>query len=347
MLWPALLALVAAEKRYVIVSSPAQSEILYWQAPAFEKDEEAAAVAEVTDSRGGPTTDPSLAPQQLISGLQAPVGLAMDMPRQGLYVADPGALKIYRYDVRATATGLEVGAAVEIVSNFQSRWVAVDAIGNLFFSDEQNNIIYKVTAEQLVHPPESFMTSTSSSVGAYKNEIATPVRLYDGATVAAVSSPGGLAVDNFRVFWANKGFGTQVGSVVQGYEAPSAANPTAVTPLALNAIKVYGVCLSSSNVYFSADDKKFLYGVKKMGGAIATISEKMKGPRGCAWDGDGTVYVADEVSNQVWSFPANMQSLSPQRLDKAFTVQGPSGIAVFSVSFAPAAVLAAVYALLA
>ena len=39
-------------------------------------------------------------------------------------------------------------------------------------------------------------------------------------------------------------------------------------------------------------------GPAEVGGAIATISEKMKGPRGCAWDGDGTVYVADETGNK-------------------------------------------------
>ena len=30
------------------------------------------------------------------------------------------------------------------MSNFASRWVATDAVGTLFFSDEQNNVIYKV-----------------------------------------------------------------------------------------------------------------------------------------------------------------------------------------------------------
>ena len=86
-----------------------------------------------------------LRPQPLISeGLESPVGLAMDHARHGLYVADPQALKIYRYIVTATSTGLMVGEAVQAVSNFQARWVAVDSSGNLFFSDEQNNAIYKV-----------------------------------------------------------------------------------------------------------------------------------------------------------------------------------------------------------
>jgi len=341
----ALLALASAEKRYVIVSSPSQADVFYWLAPSFERNPEEAQVAAVTANSAAPgaLTDPSITPMSLKLGLTAPVGLAVDQSRGGLYVADPEEQKIYRFNVRATATGLEVGEKKPIVNNIAARWVAVDAVGTLFFSDEQSNLIYKVDAKDLVEPISPTFMSIHE---AYKDEPVSPTVLYDGANVAAVSSPGGVAVDNFRVFWANKGFGTQVGSVVQGYEQPSAANPTAVTPIALNAIKVYGVCISSSNVYFTAEDKKTLYGVKKMGGAIATVSEKMAGPRGCAWDGDGTVYVADEAGSKVWSFPANMKSLSPQRLDEAFTVQSPSGIAVFTVSFAPVAVVAALFALL-
>lgn len=341
-----LIALVAAQlKRYVIVSSPAQSQVLYWEAPPFEKDVDVGQAQAVEAANGGAMMDPSVNPQTLISGLKGPIGLAVDMPRHGLYVADPEAMKIYRYVLIPTATGLEVGDQMEVVSNKAARWIAVDAIGSLFFTDEGNNVIYKVPATQLVKDADmSFMTS-GAAVGSYTSDLSTPISLYDGTSVSAVSAPGGVAVDNFRVFWSNKVFGTQVGSVVQGYETPSAANPTAVTPVALNAIKVYGVCLSSSNVYFT-DDKTFMYGVKKVGGAIATISEKMLGPRGCSWDGDGTVYVADETGNQVWSFPANMKSLSPQRLDKAFQVQGPSGVAVFTTGSGARAALLALLAYL-
>ena len=48
--------------------------------------------------RTGVWLDPRREPQPLISeGLESPVGLAMDHARHGLYVADPQALKIYRY----------------------------------------------------------------------------------------------------------------------------------------------------------------------------------------------------------------------------------------------------------
>ena len=62
--------------------------------------------------------------------------------------------------------------------------------------------------------------------------------------------------------------------------------------------QVYGICIAGNNVYYT-DKRTNLYGVKKHGGGIATISESMKGPRGCAWDGDGTIYVADMEGGKV------------------------------------------------
>jgi hypothetical protein len=338
MRWCALVAFALGEDRkYVIVSSPTQATVSYWQA------------TDIGDTIGdtvysSPYLDPRREPQPLISeGLESPVGLAMDHSRHGLYVADPQALKIYRYIVTATSTGLMVGEAVQVVSNIQARWVAVDASGNLFFSDEQNNAIYKVDKSQLVNPAINFLEG--EKVAHYiDDEVAEPVKLYDASKTPEVSAPGGVAVDNYRVFWTNKVLGTQHGSVVQGFEEPPPGAPTLAEKITDNTLKVYGVCLSNTNIYFT-DEKTFMYGVKKVGGAVATISEKMKGPRGCAFDGDGTVYFADEEGNAVMSLPGNIHNLAPMKLHRAFSVNGPFGLAVFNVVSSHAAV-AALFAIL-
>jgi sugar lactone lactonase YvrE len=335
MRWCALIALaLGQDRKYVIVSSPTQASVMYWQ-PTDIGDN----IEENSALYSSPYLDPRRDPQPLISeGLESPVGLAMDQARHGLYVADPQALKIYRYIVTATSTGLMVGEAVQVVSNFQARWVAVDSHGNLFFSDEQNNAIYKVDKSQLVNPATNFLEG--ETVAHYiDDEVAEPVKLYDASKTPEVSAPGGVAVDNYRVFWTNKVLGTQHGSVVQGFEEPPPGAPTLAEKVADNTLKVYGVCLSHSNIYFT-DDKTFMYGMKKVGGAIATISEKMKGPRGCAFDGDGTVYFADETGNAVMSLPGNIHNLAPMKLHKAFTLNGPFGLAVFNVVSSHAAVAA-------
>lgn len=37
---------------------------------------------------------------------------------------------------------------------------------------------------------------------------------------------------------------------------------------------------------------------------MATFTEQLEAPRGLAWDGDGTVYVADQAGSAVFSFPS-------------------------------------------
>jgi len=54
-------------------------------------------------------------------------------------------------------------------------------------------------------------------------------------------------------------------------------------------------------------------------------------PRGCAFDGDGTVYVADKGGNAVYSLPANANAYSLDTpLSKVASVQGAFGVAVYT-----------------
>jgi len=320
-----LLAAAAAleSPKYLIVSAPRYSKVEYFRLPDDHSSHAAGNLAAM------PLID---------SGLKSPQGLAVDgkngkctgEPADGarLFVADPDQRKVFCYELTFT-NGLLMtnGAATVAAQNVEARWVAVDGIGNLFFTDEMTNVVEKVTGEQL------------------RKGQATPGVIYDGATVQEVNRPGGIATDNFHVFWSNKAIGTQVGSVVRGLEEPdSGANAATVTQIAKNANKVYGVCLSQNNVYFS-DSQTFLYGVKKNGGAIATVTDKLLGPRGCAWDGDGTVYVADKTANAVYSFAGNMHILRPAQLTKVADYDAAFGLAVVQANAgAVSLLLAALFA---
>jgi len=341
-----VLLFVAQALRYVIVSTPdeATNKIQYWKAPDFAADTDAA--TEVMEATGMP--DASVTPQTLLTdedGLSYPIGVAVDHPRRGLYVADVEATKIFRWKLILENGALKADKTAgpqTVVEGKAIRWLAVDSRGTLFYTDEDGSGIWKVSAEQLIESggatSEGFLPS---SPGVYTANVGIPRQMYEGTKTPAVSAPGGIAVDNFHVFWGNKGLGTQVGSVVEGFETADLEKPKPATPIALNSQKVYGVCVASGNIFYT-DDKTFLYGVRKYGGGIATVAESMKGPRGCVWDGDGTIYVADETGNKVVSFPSNMRSLAPQKLEKRFEITAPMGLAVVEFSSA-----AAVFALLA
>merc|ERR1719473_1453235 len=332
--WP--LALAAAT-RFVLYTSPTTQQVMYWRAPAGSWEDPSVR----TDLGENPGRD-AVALLNDANGVKAPTGICVDQVRRGLYVTDPVERKILRYILVPVPGGkLDVYPdAQTVITNVASRWCAVDSLGSLFFSDEGESVIYKVPASKLVDPTEGAVAflEGQTAAGTYKAEPVADLsgdpifggagKLYPGDKVPSVSGPGGVAVDNFRVFWANKMEGTQVGSVVQGFEAPSDADRTKTLPIAKNTNKVYGVCLSASNVFFT-EEKYKIHGVKKFGGAIATINVGLHSPRGCAWDGDGTIYVADEGGDQVYSFPANQKALGPTSIQKAFIAQRPVGVAVF------------------
>jgi len=281
------------QDKFLIVSSPRFSKISYFKVGADVKE-----------------------PLPLIDkGLRAPQGLAVDPKTKQLFVADPNARKILIYQLSVVGDVLMADGNVRTAAqNVEARWVAVDGEGNLFFTDELKNVIQRIRAADLA------------------GNGGTPATIYDGATVAEVNRPGGLAVDNFHVFWANKAVGTQVGSVVKGLEEPEMLTEEhSVAQIAKNSNKVYGVCLSQNNVFYT-DSQKFLFGVKKNGGAIATVSDRLMGPRGCTWDGDSTVYVADKYANKIISFPGNMHNLAPAPMTNFANFEDAFGLAVIHAS---------------
>lgn len=257
-----------------------------------------------------------LEPKTLIdSGLQHPQGIAIDQKRRRLYVADPDVQKIYSYQLVANDGVLTTDGRQTVISqNCESRWVSVDGVGNVFFSDEPQNLIMKLPADKVLR-------------GETKPEI-----VYNGNSLSEVSKPGGIATDNFHVYWTNKHFGSQVGSVIKAPEFPQTASALpagAMSVLGKNSVKSYGVCLALGNVYYT-DDHHSIYGVKKAGSKVSEISHALNRPRGCVWDGDGTVFVADRGASAVYSFAGSMHHLGHTEVRRAFDFDDAFGLAVLS-----------------
>lgn len=265
-----------------------------------------------------------LTPTTLIdSGLRFPQGIAVDQQRKLLYVTDPDARKIYSYRLKLSEFDIAIeGEQTVVCHEAESRWIAVDGVGNVFFSDEPRNLILTIPAAK----------AQQSLRG---GEATVPEVVFTGSSISAVNDPGGIAVDNFHVYWTNKHWGTQVGSVVRGSERPASSSDTGtVSVLARNVVKSYGICLALDNIYYT-DSEKFLYGVKKSGGPATEVSSQLQHPRGCAWDGDGTVYVADRKQNAVFAFASNMHKITGVELRKVFDIEDAFGLAVAVAAGSP------------
>jgi len=281
---------------YLLISTPSSGKIQYVKLPA--NGDLAGAV-----------------PQTLIdTGLKHPQGLAIDHKRKRLFVADPDVQKIFAYQITESGGVLTTDGRQTIVSeSAESRWVAVDGLGNVFFSDEPKSRILKITMARMVR-------------GNTQPEI-----VYSGKDLTQVNHPGGVAVDNFHVFWSNKRFGTKAGTIVKGSEVIDKSGPLekSLSVLASNSPKSYGVCLALNNVFFT-DSEHSIFGVKKTGGEVSEVSNVLKKPRGCVWDGDGTVFVADREQNAIFSFAGNMHKITKADVKKVLEIEDAFGLAFLS-----------------
>lgn len=291
--------------KYLFISMPHLDQVSYVRMPSAKPlIGRGAPKWHVQELRGGPGP-----------GTGA-TGLAVDQIRKILYVAAPKKRAVLGYRIKFNDGQAFVdGREWDAVTDVQTHWIACDGLGSLFLTDEEGGQILKVHAEDLLaHKPNAKV-------------------IYNSASITKVSSPGGIAVDNFHVYWGNKVLGTQAGSVVKGFEMPAnpaQPDPESVRAIATNADKVYGVCLVEDSVFFSVP-KKVLYGVDKSGiTKAAEVHSGFHSPRGCVWDGEGTVFVADWGANSVLQFAGNMKTPGEARVSKLVDVASPFDVAVMS-----------------
>lgn len=300
--------------QYLLVSQPHLQKVTYFEIPDDPYGNKTGAAGIDADSEI----------ELIVEGLQDPRGIAIDPKTNRLFVADEMQQKVLSFDL-AVKDGklIYTGDPVTVAQDVKPRWVAVDGVGNVFFTSGADNKIQRVMAERM-------------ELGDTRAEL-----VYTGQTVYQVSRPSGLAIDNFNIYWANREQGIKMGSLAMGLEMPPENEPwTTVRTLADNVLISYGVCLSATNVYYTADART-IHGVKKVGGPIVKITDKLNQPRGCVWDSDGTIYVADRGNEGIYTFPASAPELVSQRLKKFTSVAAPWGLAIvsFPKSSASSAVL--------
>lgn len=337
---------------YLIVSSPSMGKIVYTPMKNFK-------------SRTGRTY------ALIDSGLAEPRGIAVDRERGALYVADPGAGRIYRYRLIVTDAGnagkmqlATDGVQVTIAEGVQAVWVAADISGDVFYSDPtaktvnripagtisqlcdgegQSNELQFVSEKQLeaasaVEVQEELTGESSEdkpTMGSMK--IYT---VYEGKVNPRVSVPAGLASDGLHLFWANGVKAKSAGSVVRGMVKPKQVQRTGkggeppmfpATLLANNTDEAYGVAKSSNMVLYSSNQSGIgsVYGIMEGSQHVTQFVSTLAEPRGMVWDGDQTVFVADQAAHAVWSFPVG-RMVNNAPLTRSVALQGAFGVALLS-----------------
>lgn len=258
----------------------------------------------------------------LITGLSQPAGLAVWQGKDNayLYVAVTGESKILAYELYSSLDqhSVSAGSPTTVASGLGNVYgLAVDGFGNLYYSTIDGTV-GKLASEK------GSLSSSAQKTTLYTSDDQT------------VSKPAALAADSFYVYWGNTESGATTGSVVKAFERDAeklkTTYPDYPKALAKNSDKAMGVCLARANVFFTGESQS-LFGVASDGGTPVEISHGFQSPRGCAYDGDNTIYVADSDGGAIYSLPANFLALrAVSRLTKVAQITSPEHVVVFTNS---------------
>eukprot|EP00931_Biecheleriopsis_adriatica_P082593 TRINITY_DN5604_c0_g2_i1.p1 TRINITY_DN5604_c0_g2~~TRINITY_DN5604_c0_g2_i1.p1 ORF type:complete len:351 (+),score=72.08 TRINITY_DN5604_c0_g2_i1:74-1126(+) len=303
---------------YVFVSSPVNRTVYY-----------AKLLNAAEQSRNTP-----MSLKTLLKGkeqVQLPLGLAVDNARSILYVADPGQHAVLAFRIFSDpeqAGYLDADSPVVVMSGVSAHWVAVNSVGTLFASDPHKGSIWTQSADVLRKMVNDEFADP------------TPTELYSQAYAAPVRWPQGLASDGMKLVWANGQDGLEVGAVARGVEdrgsgSGSRYSPEVTMSMSKDVDAAYGVCVTSSRIFFTGQENS-VYSMRSDGtGRRVTITNKLKEPRGCAYDGDGTIFVADRKMGRVYSFAGGSPNIGGQRIMvPVMQVNDAFGVAVLSPSSA-------------
>lgn len=258
------------------------------------------------------------------------------------------------------------GIRVKVLDGHAVEWVTVDDTGNLFYTAPDTNNINKIPNATIDKISTGELQSSVLTILSEKTQEATAMleakrhagnlphpeygglvdkppapphiySVYEADANPYVSLPASIVADGASLYWTNGQDGQTAGTVVKGevnpqsQPTPSGPKPFPATPLTNVSDGAFGVAKAHRNLYFTRDgapgDKGFVSGVVDGSNVSLDVSHHLGRPRGLVWDQDNTVYVADEETGDVFSFPAGaMRADMP--LTKAVHMDGAYGLAV-------------------
>lgn len=277
------------------------------------------------------------------SGLVEPSGLAFDPELGNLYVADPGASSVYCYRLALVGGKLTtVSSRMTILTNRSVDWISVDPDDSgVLFSDRKSNTINKINAVTLDDIYLGDVSAEDLPVD-HINDALTESRplqprileIYNASSSQHVLSPSAVLSDGMRLFWLNSAPSDQSGELVQAMSIPKVNTTGAQTAPLVSPSGFVPDALASSrtHMFWSGENPSAgtasIFATGKAGGHhVYNMEVNLARPRGLAWDGDNTLFVADEARGNVYSMPVGKLEVGPP-LTKAMALQGAVGVAV-------------------
>lgn len=180
----------------------------------------------------------------------------------------------------------------------------------------------------------------------------TAFSLYEINNSPYVGKPGGLVSDGRRLYWTNTRNGSIYGTVGGGEVNPGVdrraamggSTPNFPTRMIANITEHgYGIAKSNNLIFITAStgeetitavagragvSEGSVYAVTEQG-VFTKLASGLVEPRGIVWDGDGTIYVADQAADTVYSMPVGRLVSNAPR-SKVVDLRSAFGLALLS-----------------
>jgi hypothetical protein len=223
---------------------------------------------------------------------------------------------------------LQADGAQVLLSGVTSKWVTVDGTGDVLCPVANGDKVWLVpgdVAAAVANGERGELSVSGSDTAA--------LELYSSNT-PSLKNVQGIASAGGRAFWANGVDGDTVGTVASAViDVTDASRSLTALPQVMGVSAASGICIANSRIFYT-DGAASLYSVPLSGGQTVAkdVSSQFQEARGCAYDGDGSVYVADAQAGKVYDVSVGSSKMSTtsgeQQLEVAMDVPGSFGLTV-------------------
>lgn len=315
-----------------------------------------------TDSAASTSSQSTTAVQ---GTLLQPQGLAMWHGKDTavLYVADTQQGKVFSYEIHGAANfdpdnpmafgTVQAGNQKKCAENInQVSGLTVDGYGNVYYStldgkvgylksnsenildSPTNTILYDTASQEKVQSPYSmasdsfFVYWANQANGQQQGSVVAGFKTQLGSASdsdSTTAAPTTTAAATSGAATSSDGATAATGATASSTATNAVASGDYPKALAQNAPKAMGVCTARNKVFFTGETQ-YLYGVGSTGGSVTEVYTGLGSPRGCAYDGDSTLYVADAapVDQQTTAAPAAATSSDSSSTDSTSSTDSDS-----------------------
>lgn len=256
------------------------------------------------------------------------------------------------------------GERIVVVEGVESRWLTCHG-GELYFSDEKDGSIKKLTEPTLrslhlgaIHASDlvslSEVSGEAIAEAGASEALSAAVSMVDpmasgstshthsiitlyqaGSNPHVGNPPGGMVVDGQDLFFVNNAEGTEKGTVIQGSMNPqspvnlnngSGAGTFETFAMTSNLASAWGITETYNMIMYTTGARQ-VFGIPRGGGEPVAMSEVFESSRGAVWDGDSTVYIADQGASTIYTLPCGRIAAN-QPVGRAVDFHDVFGLAV-------------------